>query len=139
MKPLFQVAHERKVLMGALEAIQASKNQRDEPLFDAITRAASTLYQSLDEFRWKVGDTIYYPFEHAEEDITLARFALPDALPDRNDVAGLLAASQEAIDRLSILYIRALGRLAVTAEEVERALGLAPIPLPQSEPDHAEA
>ncbi len=50
------------------------------------------------------------------------------------DAGGLLNVSQEAIDRLSVLYVRALGRLAVAAEEVERALGLPPIVLPPSEP-----
>ena len=73
----------------------------------------------------KVGDTIDYPFEHAQEDVTLARFVVP-SLPDKDDVVEVLQAGDEAIDRLGGLYT-ALGRLAVTAEEVERALGLPPL------------
>jgi len=137
--PLLRVAHHRRLLMGAVQAIQASKDQQNELLLNAVTRAAGKLHEVLEEFRWKVGDTIYYPFEHAQEEITLARFALPDTLPDRNDVAGLLNASQEAIDRLAGLYVRALGRLAVAAEEVERALGLPPIAVPPSEPSEPRA
>jgi hypothetical protein len=139
VKPLLQVAHYRKVLVGTVEAVHASKSQNDEPLINAVTRAAGTLHERLEELRWKVGDTIYYPFAHAQEDITLARYALPAILPGRNDIAGLLTVSQEAIDRLSVLYVRALGRLAVTAEEVERVLGLSPIALPRSESGAGDA
>ncbi len=45
----------------------------------------------------------------------------------QSDIGGLLALAEESSDRLLTLYARALGRLTVTAEEVERALGLEPI------------
>ncbi|MGO9469567.1 MAG: M48 family metalloprotease [Isosphaeraceae bacterium] len=137
--PLARVAHHRMVLMGVVQAIEASKDQQNELLLNALSLAAAKLHEMLEEFRWKVGDTIYYPFEHAQEDITLARFALPEILPERNDVVGLLNVSAEAIERLSVLYVRVLGRLAVTAEEVERALGLPPISPPPSEPSEPRA
>ena len=92
-----------------------------------MLRASATLRDTLEEFRWKVGDTIYYPFEHAKEDVTLARFALPANLPGKDDIGGLLEVSEEAVERLAGLYRRAVGRLTVTAEEVEKAIGLAPI------------
>ncbi len=69
--------------------------------------------------RSTVGDTIDYPFEHVEEDITVGRFAFPALLPEKDEVAELLEV-MAAIKQLLGLYKRALGRLTVTAEEVRR-------------------
>lgn len=54
-------------------------------------------------------------------------------LPDKNDPGTLLDISADALNKLLNLYRRALGRLAVTAEEVERVLGLEPIVVPAPE------
>ena len=61
--------------------------------------------------------------------MTLAKFAFPSLVPEKNDIGGLLNASGEALDRIAGLYRRALGRLAVTAEEVKHTLGLSPVPI----------
>jgi len=116
----------RSVLLMMVSAYQGAGDTQNKPLTSGLLRAGSTLHGFLVEFQSKVGDSVVYPFEHAEENITLARFALP-TLPDTNDIGGLLQASHEALDRLGALYVRALGRIAVTAEEVECALGLPPI------------
>ena len=92
-----------------------------------MLRAASNLHDRLEETRWKIGDGIAYPFEHADENVTLATFAFPAEIPAREDVGGLLDASDAVVNRLANVCGRALGRLALTAEEVERALGLSPI------------
>ena len=52
---------------------------------------------------------------------------MPPTVPDKNDVGALMQVAEDAIDRLLSLYRRALGRIALTAEEVERVLGLEPI------------
>ena len=122
-----RLAHSRQVLQGTLQAYEAGKDPKNQPLINAVLRAAAGLRDRLEEVRWKVGDAIDYPFEHADEDVTLARFALPSVLPEKDDISALMSASGEAIDRLAGLYRRALGRLAVTAEEVERRLDLPPI------------
>ncbi|WP_406698223.1 M48 family metalloprotease [Singulisphaera sp. Ch08] len=124
---LLPVVRAKQVLELLLERYNDGKNEKNQSLIAAVLRGASDLREKLEELRWKVGDTIYYPFEHAKEDITLASFALPPVLPEKNDVGGLLETTDAAIDRLFGLYRRALGRLAVTAEEVERVLGLEPI------------
>ncbi len=100
---------------------------------NAVGRAAGILRENLERLRWKVGDSIDYPFEHAQEGITLGRFAFGAPLPDQSDIGGLLAIAEESSDRLLTLYPRALGRLTVTAEEVERALGLEPIRFEESD------
>ena len=67
-----------------------------------------------------------YPFEHAHEGITLRRFALP-SIPPKESIGDLTRTAGEAAERIGTLYARVLGRLAVTAEEVERACGLSPL------------
>ena len=115
------------VLARLLNAYSQGNNEKNVPLINAVLRAASDLRDVLEEFRWKVGDTLYYPFEHATEDITLAKFAMPPTVPDKNDVGALMNVAENAINRILELYRRALGRIALTAEEVERVLGLEPI------------
>ncbi|SIO36226.1 MJ0042 family finger-like domain-containing protein [Singulisphaera sp. GP187] len=130
---LFPAVRAKQVLELLLSRYNDGKNEKNQPLIAAVLRGASDLRDTLEALRWKVGDTIYYPFEHAKEDITLARFALPAVLPEKNDVGGLLETTDAAIDRLLGLYRRALGRLTVTAEEVERVLGLEPIAVPEAD------
>jgi hypothetical protein len=63
----------------------------------------------------------------------VARFAFPVETFDDYDVADLLQMSESALHRLQGFYFRALGRLAITALEVEQALGLPPIESEQRE------
>ena len=135
------LARHRRLVLGMVENYQAGKG-KDPKAADALLRAASTLRDALEEFRWKVGETISYPFEHASEDVTLARYALPPVLPEKGDVGGLLDVSQAALDKLNALYARALGRVAVTVEEVETALGFPRIEVetePESESEDQNA
>jgi hypothetical protein len=67
-----------------------------------------------------------YPFDHAQGEVTLGRFAIP-SLPDSSAIGDLLQVGETALDRLVPLYARILGRLALAALEVERALGLPPL------------
>jgi predicted Zn-dependent protease len=132
-----RLAHARLVLSGTVQAYHAGNDQKNEPLINAMLRAAAGLLETLEESRRKVSDVIDYPFEHADENVTLAKFAFPSLLPAKDDIGGLLNASGEALDRVGGLYRRALGRLAVTAEEVERALGLLPISMDEAPEEHA--
>jgi hypothetical protein len=127
MPQVARLAQSRSVLAGAIQAYQAGNNPKDQPRINAVLRAAASLRDRLEETRWKVGDGIAYPFEHADEAITLGKFAFPSLIPAKDDVGGLLDTAGEAIDRLARLYGRALGRLALAAEEVERAMDLPPI------------
>jgi hypothetical protein len=114
------------VLNSLVGFYQMTNGEKNEPLKNAILRAAGVLRDRLEDQRWKIGDLIDYPFEHAQEQLGLSRFILPD-VPAKDDVGGLLQTAAEAGQRLDITYARALGRLTFAAEEVERALGLPPI------------
>ena len=122
-----------RVLNGLLQVYHAGKNQSNQSLVDAILRAGAELRDVLEEFRWKLGDTLFYPFDHAVENITLAKYALPATTPPKDDIGGLINASEEAINRTLGLYARALGRIAFIAEQVERRLGLEPLVIEPSE------
>jgi Peptidase family M48 len=136
MPALAPVIHTHRVVATLLQYFHKGNNEKNAALINAILRAVAKLRDALEEFRWKLGDTIYYPFEHATEDITLGRFALPPILPDKEDIGGIVGAAETAIERVVNLYARALGRLTVSAEEVERALGLEPIETkPAEEPE----
>jgi Zn-dependent protease with chaperone function len=117
----------RSVLAGTLQAYEAGKDPKNERLVNAVLRAAAALHERLYELRSKISYVIDYPFDHASEDVSLGKFVFPNPAPEKNDVGGLMGATDDALNRLSSLYQRALGRLAVTVEEVERALGMAPI------------
>jgi hypothetical protein len=134
---LARLARARGVLLNAIQVYHDGRDPKNQPRINAILRAASDLRERLEQTRGRVGDAIPYPFEHASENITLGRFAFPTAVPSPDDVDGLLQASGEAIDRLAGLHGRALGRLALAAEEVERTLGLAPIVVEEEPADPA--
>lgn len=134
MPELARLARARAVLAGAIQPYNEGNDPQNQPRINAILRAASDLRDRLEEARWKVGDGIAYPFEHASEGVTLGKFAFPALIPAKDDIGGLMEASGELIGRLAGLHGRALGRLALAAEEVERALGLPPIVVEDADP-----
>ena len=77
MPQLARLSRSRSVLIGALQVYEAGKDPKNQPRINAVLRAASALRDRLEETRWKVGDAIDYPFEHADEDVTLGKFAFP--------------------------------------------------------------
>jgi Zn-dependent protease with chaperone function len=112
----------QKAFFGVLENWKG--NEQNERLHNAILRAGRKLHDHLQQLSWKIGGTTVYPFDHADGEITLARFVLPAALPSADAINDLLQTTHEAIDKLVPLHCRLLGRLAPAAEEVERALHL---------------
>lgn len=88
----------------------------------------STLSQLLHDLAWEMGD-YEYPFEHAEGDKSLQEFVLP-AVPEPNDIGGVLMVSRIAAERLATVQMRLFARLAVLAEKIERRMGLKPLDLP---------
>lgn len=112
-------------------------NQQNENIHNAVLRAGKILAEALTELRWKLGDSIAYPFEHKQAGISLARYALPD-LPDEKDINGLLNVGGDAIDRVIPLHYRLVGRLMLATEAVEKALGLESLPERPKKEDEGE-
>lgn len=49
------------------------------------------------------------------------------SVPGREEVGDLIRVGNEVLQTVTMLHRRVLGRLAVTAEEVERTLGMEPL------------
>jgi len=124
-----------RIMPGLVALIQAQQalfnilqklagNEQNTRLHNAILRGGRQLRDQLQEMSWKLGAT-RYPFDHASGEITLSQFALP-VVPAADAIGDLLQLTGEAIDKLIPLYGRLIGRLAVAALDVERALGLPP-------------
>jgi len=78
-----------------------------------------------------------YPFDHAEPEITLARFVIP-AMPPANDYGGLIGATEQAVQRMNEVYERLLGCLIWLAEQGEATFASpAPDAVPLPEPARA--
>ncbi|MFO0888475.1 MAG: M48 family metalloprotease [Isosphaeraceae bacterium] len=116
--PLMQA---RIALLSVLQHYQG--NEQNERLTNAILRGGRELRDRLQELKTALGGSLLYPFDHAQGEVTLEQFALP-SVPAHDSIGDLLRAAETALDRLLPLYSRVLGRLALAAEEVERALGL---------------
>ena len=123
----------RAVLIAMAEMYQSAHDPKPQPTINGVLRAAENVRNALEGARSEVPNSIDYPFEHAQEDITLAQFAFSHALPDKDNIGGLLQTSEEVINHLHSLYLRSLGRLALTAEMVEQALGLPPLEVAETD------
>lgn len=105
----------------------AAGNATDPRAANAVKRGLKILSVMLHDLRKSLGESIVYPFDHQEGIISLAAYALP-TVPDDQDVDGLMDAAESAIDKTIAMHYRLVGRLMLTAEAVEKALGLEPLP-----------
>ena len=128
----------RSVLPSIASVVQAQQamlailgkwqgDQQNEKLRNAVLRAGRTLAEALAETKGKLGDMIAYPFDHASGIVSLSQYALP-SVPAPDDIGALLEAAGTAIDKVIPLHCRMAGRLVLAAEEVEKSLGLDPLP-----------
>lgn len=116
----------QQILGNLLRPLAEGKSRVAAARANACLRVGDRLHQALRDLQGRLGNGIEYPFEHAQEGIGLSRFALP-IVPDARALGDLYQAADEAVQKITTLYLRVLGRLAVTAEEVERAIGLMPL------------
>lgn len=122
------------IRMGLLVSM-IQGNESNRRLFRHIHETMEHLDEAISDLDG-VLDQVPYPFDHAHEDITLARFMLSE-LPDPENPVELLVAAESIGDSLPTVQSRVLGRLCQIAEEVETALGLEPLPQPEL-PDDEE-
>jgi hypothetical protein len=123
-----------RAIQGAglvVSVYQTGKNSQDEATINGLLRSARQVHEALTELKWKLGDAVDYPFEHAQENVTLGRYALP-IVPDAQAVGDLLQVGGETQERVLALFSRILGRLAAIAEAVELGIGLKPLEVPEA-------
>ena len=121
---LTRIARSKSSLEFILARLKGREN--DQKLINAILRADRALRDVLVEASGKL-ETITYPFEHVEGEIDLRRYAL-SVVPHHMDVAGTLHVADHGLNLLMEFRYRLTGRLVLAVHEVERVLGLKPIP-----------
>lgn len=114
--------HDR--LGAAVEAFSRSQNEdhRREAL-----QWMGDLFSQLKGVHKSLADEPY-PLDHAEANLTVARFLLKD-LPPSDDLGALHEAVSRLLDNYAFLNLRLTGRLTTAAEKVETALKLPPLTL----------
>jgi len=120
----------RRVLV-LLYSIPSSGENRE--LFDTILDQMERLHKRLRTIQKRLKGQ-YYPLDHHKADMTLKEYALP-VLPSPQDPGHLADVTSELFEKLSGLQIRLFARLAFAAEQVEKAIGLEPLPEPKLDDD----
>lgn len=114
-------------LLGHLDGYE-----RHEPLIREIIDCARRVREQLSSLRSAFQHTDY-PFDHAKGQMLVSHYLLK-MIPQPEDVGSLFEATDQLLSNLMLLNARALSRLCAIAEQVERALGYEPLPLPPKEP-----
>jgi hypothetical protein len=107
-------------------------HERDEKLLAALNRHIGLLADRLVRLRGQLVPGAY-PFDHARGEMTLGAYLIPEM--QRDDPGAVFNAAGALGHKWPILYGRCLSSLALVAETVEAACGLAPLPdPPKAEP-----
>lgn len=101
----------------ALSGVEANESQVDQAL-----RWLEDHQRVYDDIRAALRET-RYPFDHAEGEVSVAKYAMP-AISSRNDLGAALSAGGCTLENLDGLYLRIMGELAEMSEAVEAALGI---------------
>jgi len=118
---MMALAQSLRGMLGVLNKFKP--NEQNQKLINAALRGGRSVHDALQALKTNAGGSIPYPFEHAQESITVARFLLPE-IPAHDDVSGLIQASQGAIENLISLQVRVIGRVILAVEAVEQTLGI---------------
>ncbi|MBW3542556.1 MAG: hypothetical protein KY476_20020, partial [Planctomycetes bacterium] len=113
-------------LFGCVE-----NNRDNRDLFEAVKSKIEAIRRRLISLRGQLKDRLY-PFDHARADMTLREYALP-RIPDEEEPFEILDVTGEMFSKLVQVQVRFFARLAYAAEQVEKAIGLEPLPLPETE------
>ncbi|QEH34605.1 hypothetical protein OJF2_31460 [Aquisphaera giovannonii] len=114
-----------RVLAHLVLRIRDEKKPK-EALLEAAYAVAQRLLGRIDDLRRSLGRTTASFIQDEDGPVPLARLFIPE-MPAAEDVINLMEAADQVTDRIFTMYRHVLGRLAVSAEEVERLLGLPPL------------
>lgn len=108
-----------------------SNGNETQELYDQTRNAMTTLGTKIGDLQKALGE-VAYPFEHAESDMTLARYVCPK-LPTRENPGEHYEAITTLVQNYLQLYQRIMARLTEMAQAVEEHLGLPPLPVPETD------
>jgi hypothetical protein len=103
-------------------------NEENQRLIKALLKRTASVANHLRQLRTTFARH-RYPFDHAKGETTIGNY-LVEALPSNDQLPEALQTSETLLERLPSLYCRILGRLVTVVENVEKALGLDPLPKP---------
>jgi Zn-dependent protease with chaperone function len=110
---------------AALLALAAhlESNEHRQPLINALRGRMQQVTTHLTGLRqqWMAFE---YPFDHAQGQMSLAQYLIPEAFSS-DDLGSIHEAAQSVLERLPPLYVRLGGRLTGIAVQVETAIGIA--------------
>lgn len=110
-------------------------NEKNQVLIGEIVDLMKNLHAQLLAIRSQC-ERFVYPFDHADGQITVAKYILPYA-PGSEDLGAIYNGAGLLLSSLGNLYNRSVGRLCTIAEMVEADLGFQPLeaaPPPESSP-----
>lgn len=110
--------------------LHAARVNSDQENYHIVNRTVTSAFTRQNQIIAKLSSADY-PFDHTKGRLTLAQYAL-SAPASGSEFHAVFAAYQELSEKLYSFYFRAMGRLAVMAEQVESALGLEPLPKPEA-------
>ena len=121
------VRNARAALAVLLSNLEGHEEDRD--LISAIRDQMEEVRNRLDRLRSSLCD-VAYPFDHAKGQMSLGEYALA-TVPPADNLGAIYEAADELLGKLPSAYVRMVGRMVVMAEQVERLLGLEPLPDPR--------
>ena len=122
------LAWNARVLMGLLHVTH--QGRAPSRVHKAVAKHAEQTRSSMKALQGTLGETAY-PFEHAEKDQTIASFLVAEIHAAKNHPQ-LAMGAMDALERVDRMVWRVLSHLALIAEKVEAAVGLAPQEEPAS-------
>ena len=122
LKPVYpQLLQLREALAAQRGLFEQLREENEERFIGILRDNAAALSKQTREVRRSLGDAPY-PFEHANGNITLARFMTVETDRDMDVIFRQTAEAENAVERLMNLYLRILGRLVLIAEKAEAAI-----------------
>ncbi len=119
-----------QLLAQVVALVQVLNNMRsDEAFVGELQAVCNKLAKQMSHIHGGLRDPMY-PFDHAEGEISIARYLLELPPPVGADLGLVINAAQQMGERYRDLQLKLMGRLAWIAEHVEQALGLPPLEKP---------
>jgi hypothetical protein len=128
--PLVEDVRQQYYLMGTLFS-QCKPESNPDELVGAVIAASRRLSNSMSEIHATLAP-VPYPYEHVERHVTLAGYAM-NQVPPPEAVGDVYSTADAMLEAIYSLYMRILSDMAGHAEEVEKSLGLDPLPEPIDE------
>lgn len=126
---LLSLRNEHAALGILLSNLQG--NEENKHFLKALWQTMESIHGRLESLHRQFRE-IPYPLDHAKGRISVSEYMLAE-VPLIDDPGAIFDAARSTLDTLTPLYVRLIARLAGVAEEVEKALGLKPLPEPAPE------